>query len=380
MENNELQHYGVKGMKWGVRRTPEQLGHDRVFRKSNGGIYSSDDVVFVSGKVKFDEPIPGTVKRELDNVVAAKSKIIIGDAPGADTRVQDYLSSVGYRNVTVYTTDDRVRNNVGNWTVKKISGNGKETEREVRAQKDIAMSNAATKGIAISSDDDRADSATSLNIKRLIESNKSVQFYDFKKDVLSENEVNEVKHSMNDYLAHWGIKGMKWGVRRFQNADGTLTAAGKKRYAEEVKRLKDREQVIKNKERAKAQMAKLEAKRKELDEREKALDDPKPEKVKKIKKEEPKKKRSIKDLSNEELIALTERLKLEKNYRDVAQELTPKANKGKGFIKSFKEDVLIPGVKEGGKKVVKDITSSVASDLGKKVMSFAVEETKKKKK
>lgn len=33
-----------------------------------------------------------------------------------------------------------------------------------------------------------------------------------------------------DELRHWGIKGMKWGVRRYQNADGTLTAAGKKRY------------------------------------------------------------------------------------------------------------------------------------------------------
>ena len=32
-------------------------------------------------------------------------------------------------------------------------------------------------------------------------------------------------------LYHWGIKGMKWGVRRYQNPDGTLTAAGRKRYA-----------------------------------------------------------------------------------------------------------------------------------------------------
>lgn len=32
-----------------------------------------------------------------------------------------------------------------------------------------------------------------------------------------------------DFLAHHGIKGQKWGVRRFQNPDGTLTEAGKKR-------------------------------------------------------------------------------------------------------------------------------------------------------
>ena len=33
----------------------------------------------------------------------------------------------------------------------------------------------------------------------------------------------------SDYLAHYGIKGMKWGVRRFQNKNGSYTAAGLKR-------------------------------------------------------------------------------------------------------------------------------------------------------
>ena len=35
---------------------------------------------------------------------------------------------------------------------------------------------------------------------------------------------------MNNDLQHHGIKGQKWGVRRFQNKDGDLTPAGRKRY------------------------------------------------------------------------------------------------------------------------------------------------------
>lgn len=35
---------------------------------------------------------------------------------------------------------------------------------------------------------------------------------------------------MSDYLIHHGIKGMRWGIRKYQNADGSLTSAGKQRY------------------------------------------------------------------------------------------------------------------------------------------------------
>lgn len=45
---------------------------------------------------------------------------------------------------------------------------------------------------------------------------------------MEERKVN------NQSLAHFGVLGMKWGIRRFQNKDGSLTSAGKQRDLKEV--------------------------------------------------------------------------------------------------------------------------------------------------
>ena len=51
--------------------------------------------------------------------------------------------------------------------------------------------------------------------------------------------MNNSYRDYSDYLMHYGILGMRWGIRRYQNPDGTLTELGKKQYSKEKEEEKD---------------------------------------------------------------------------------------------------------------------------------------------
>lgn len=124
----------------------------------------------------------------------------------------------------------------------------------------------------------------------------------------------------NDYLAHYGIPKMRWGFRRYQNKDGSLTALGKKRLQQ-------------------------------LQEADRKSEPKAPTKSKSIK---------IKDMTDEELAAKISRLKMEQTLKELMKEPTNGKPNAKSKGKAFVMDVL----DKSGKNIA---TQVVTYGMGKLV-------------
>jgi len=103
----------------------------------------------VLGGSRHLEFIPKEIADRLMEWMEVSCEFLVGDAPGTDKAFQVFLNSKRYSSVTVYTSADETRNNLGNWQVEKVESGLKSKSSAVHAFKDRKMSQIADIGLMI---------------------------------------------------------------------------------------------------------------------------------------------------------------------------------------------------------------------------------------
>lgn len=104
--------------------------------------------VFIAGSITIRH-LPDEVQVRIMNILSLGYDIVVGDAYGADSAIQQFLADHGATAVTVYCSGDQPRNNVGDWPVHPVTTYHAKRSRAWFTAKDVAMAQAADLGLMV---------------------------------------------------------------------------------------------------------------------------------------------------------------------------------------------------------------------------------------
>lgn len=146
--------------------------------------------IFIAGSISIKHLDP-KVKERIDNIVNSEYTVVVGDADGADSSIQDYLRAKR-ASAVVYCSGDKPRNNLGNWPVhcvevKHLSPGS----RAFFTAKDLEMAKTADFGLMIW--DAKSTGTLSNVIELLRRKKKSVVFVNKVKQFQTVGDVSQLE-------------------------------------------------------------------------------------------------------------------------------------------------------------------------------------------
>jgi len=135
--------------------------------------------VFIAGSMNIKN-LDRKVKERIDNIVTSNLNVVVGDADGADTSIQNYLFEHGASHTVVYCSGQTPRNNLGDWPIHSVESNSQPGSRAFFTAKDIEMAKEADYGLMIW--DAKSTGTLSNVIELLARKKKSLVFVNKEKE------------------------------------------------------------------------------------------------------------------------------------------------------------------------------------------------------